>query len=90
MPVDIEVTPQPATGPQGLDGVLTTVGGTAEAALIAVPVRPPQLRPFRDPGSGDGGDSQPPGDGWAEVTGTDTSALATAIGLSVPEAVTAA
>jgi len=105
LPVDIEVTPQPATGPQGLDGVLTAAGGTAEASLIAVPVRRPQLRPFRDPGSGDDtgsgedagsgsggqamGDGRPLGDGWAEVTGTDTSALATAIGLSVPEAVTA-
>ncbi|HEY2522367.1 MAG TPA: leucyl aminopeptidase family protein [Streptosporangiaceae bacterium] len=97
MPVDIEVTPSPATGPQGLDEVLIAPGGTAEAALIAVPVRRSPLRAFRDPGPGDddpgSGDTEgggpPPGDGWAEVTGTGTSALATAIGLSVPEAVTA-
>ena len=100
MPVEIEVTSQPATGPQGLDDVLTTSGGTGAAALVAVPVRRPQLRPFRDtgdPGSGDeaGDDARAehgepaPGDGWTEVTGVDTSALATAIGLSVPEAVTA-
>ena len=116
MPVDIDVTPLPATGPQGLDDVLTAAGGTAEAALIAVPVRRPQLRPFRDAGpepdghgeageageavsggtgsegagsEGAGSDDPAPGDGWAEVTGIGTSALATAIGLSVTEAVTA-
>jgi leucyl aminopeptidase len=93
LPADIAVNPQPATGPQGLDDVLTASRGTGEATLIAVPVRRPQLRPYRDTGSGD--DAGPesgdpaPGGGWAEVTGTDTSALATAIGLSVPEAVTA-
>jgi leucyl aminopeptidase len=95
LPVNIEVTPPPAPGLQGLDDVLTAPGGTAEVALIAVPVRRPQLRPFRgtgDTGSGDAGPGSgdpAPGDGWAEVTGTNTSALATAIGLSVPEAVTA-
>jgi hypothetical protein len=36
LPVDIEVTPQPATGPQGLDDVLTAAGGTAEATLAAL------------------------------------------------------
>jgi leucyl aminopeptidase len=93
LPADIAVTPLPATGPQDLDDVLTASRGTAEATLIAVPVRRPQLRPYRDTGSGDeagpeSGDPAPDG-GWAEVTGTDTSALATAIGLSVAEAVTA-
>jgi hypothetical protein len=56
LPVDIQVTPPPATGPQGLDDALTAPGGTAGATLIAVPVRRPQLRPFRDTGdTGSGG-----------------------------------
>jgi leucyl aminopeptidase len=98
LPVDIEVTPLPATGPQGLDDVLTAPGGTGQATLIAVPVRRPSLRPYRDqepghdqePGRdpGSGGD-QAAGDGWAEVTGLSTRALASVLGLSVPEAVTA-
>jgi leucyl aminopeptidase len=78
LPVDIEVTPQPPTRPQGLDDALTAPGGTGDAALIVVPVQRPRLR-----------DDQPPGDAWAEVTGTGTTTLATAIGLTVPEAVTA-
>ena len=101
MPVDIDVTPQPAAGPQGLDDVLTAPGGTGGAALVAVPVRRPQLRSaaesadagdFADTGPAAGnsagaGDSAAAGDGWAEVTGTGTTALATATGLTVAEAV---
>jgi hypothetical protein len=41
LPVNIEVTPPPATGPQGLDDAPTGPGGTAGATLIAVPVRRP-------------------------------------------------
>jgi leucyl aminopeptidase len=83
LPVDIAVTPQPTAGSSGLDDALTDPGGTGGAALIAVPVRRPQLRSFQD------AEPAAPGDGWAEVTGLGATALATATGLTVTEAVTA-
>ncbi|HEY0718764.1 MAG TPA: leucyl aminopeptidase [Streptosporangiaceae bacterium] len=83
MPAGIAVTPQPTAGSSGLDDALTTPGGTGGAALIAVPVRRPQLRSFQD------AEPAEPGDGWAGVTGVSTTALAPATGLTVAEAVTA-
>ena len=77
MPVDIDVTPHPAA----VDDVLTSPGGTDGAVLIAVPVRRPQLRAAAD---------EPDADiSWADVTGTGTTALAAAVGLTVAEAVKA-
>jgi leucyl aminopeptidase len=83
LPVDIDVTPRSAA----VDDVLTSPGGTDGAALIAVPVRRPQLRAA----SSDENDGTAPGEdiGWAEVTGIRTAALGDAIGLTVAEAVTA-
>jgi leucyl aminopeptidase len=83
LPVDIAITPQPTAGSPRLDDALTNQGGTGGAALIAVPVRRPQLQSFQD------AEPAGPGDGWAEVTGLSTTALATATGLTVTEAVTA-
>jgi leucyl aminopeptidase len=113
LPVDIDVTPHPAA----VDDVLTSPGGTSDAALIAVLVRRPQLRAAVGPapaGTDTDGpatddaaatdtgpaatDTSPAGQdagpadedaGWAEVTGTETTALAEAIGLTVAEATTA-
>jgi leucyl aminopeptidase len=76
LPAEIDVTPHAAA----FDHVLTSPGATDGATLIAVPVRRPQLK---DADDSDAGPS------WADVTGTETTALGQAIGLTVAEAVTA-
>jgi leucyl aminopeptidase len=79
LPADIDVTPHSAA----VDDVLTSPGATDGAALIAVPVRRPRLADADHPDAPDGGAS------WADVTGTGTTALGQAIGLTVAEAVKA-
>ena len=91
MPADIDVTPHPAA----VDDVLTSPGGTGGAALIAVPVRRPRLPAAAGPGEPDDPDAASDGDdqqasaSWADVTGTGTTALGAAIGLTVAEVVKA-
>jgi leucyl aminopeptidase len=84
LPVDIGVTTEAATG-RSLDYYLTVPGGTGGTALLAVPVRRPQIRGADGavrPAAGDSGD-------WAVLTGVDGIALASATGLSAAEAITA-
>ena len=82
MPVDIDITPHPAA----VDDVLTSPGATDGAALIAVPVRRPQLA---GPDGADDADDAETGASWADVTGIGTDALGQAIGLTVAEVVRA-
>ena len=77
MPVDIDVTPYLAA----VDDVLTSPGAVGDVTLIAVPVQREQLRAVTD-----GPDGDP---SWADITGTGTTALAGALGLTVAEALTA-
>ena len=77
MPVDIDVTPYLAA----VDDVLTSPGAVGDATLIAVPVQREQIRAATD-----GPDGDP---SWADITGTGTTALAGALGLTVAEALTA-
>jgi leucyl aminopeptidase len=82
LPADIDVTPHSAV----VDDVLTSPGATDGATLIAVPVRRPRLADAADPDLADPADA---GASWADVTGTGTTALGQAIGLTVAEAVRA-
>jgi leucyl aminopeptidase len=83
LPVDIDVTPHSAA----VDDVLTSPGAAAGLALLAVPMRRPQLRAATDDTGHPDDTGQDPG--WADVTGTGTTALGQAIGLTVAQAVTA-
>jgi leucyl aminopeptidase len=92
LPVDIDVTPHLAA----VNDVLTSPGAVGDATLIAVPVRRPQVRVASrdaaadDPAADDLAGGDPDGDpSWADITGTGTTALAGALGLTVAEAITA-